>query len=196
MSSSYGTSRPPALPVSEDRLRALARRLCRACPQEVEDCMQEGRIGAWEGIAAYDPANRAGASLSTFCGHRALSRMRHYLRDRVRLIALPCQVQQQHGQGQRRNLPEAVIGGQTWQIAREQVPDTGGAGTEAAALARVALARLLSALPCRRRRCVLLVWGQGWTLSEAGRAVGLSPSGVAWELRSAQEEARRSDGAG
>ena len=73
--------------------RVLGRYLARypwAWP-DVEDLRQEGRIAAAEGIRAWRPDK--GASLATVVFERIRGRIRHYLRDKARLIYLPAEVQ-------------------------------------------------------------------------------------------------------
>ncbi len=60
-----------------DRVHAIARAISRRAPEEAEDLLQEGLLGAWQAIPRYN--GRVG-TLAGWCSLRARGAMHDYLR--------------------------------------------------------------------------------------------------------------------
>lgn len=60
--------------------------------EPIEDLVQEGYIGLLNAINQYDPSK--GAKFSTFATHTVIGRIKHYLRDRGKIIKEPAWLQE------------------------------------------------------------------------------------------------------
>ena len=63
---------------------------------DYDDLLQEARIGLWKAERDYNPAK--GTKFSSYAITRMRGEILHYLRDHVRLIAIPAYAQERGGE--------------------------------------------------------------------------------------------------